>query len=212
MCLIFSALLSFLFTWSLSSAMNNRIMMKKNNFENLISDTIIIQPKDSVKNKLIEEVENYIYANFPKAHKTIPTSLVEIGLEHKIDIMFMMAQTQIETHYGTLGAGRESSRRSLFGVANRKYDSYEKAISDYVSVLKKSYLTRSRTEKHLMRNYTTVSGKRYAENPNYEVDLKGAYTSINKKTRIKSLQEEYHKFDEKERKTLLCYDENMKEV
>ena len=212
MCLFISALLSCLFTWSLLPAMNNRLTIDKNEMNDSVTNTILISPKDSVKTKLIEEVEGYIFANFPKTHKTIPTTLVEIGLEHKIDILFMMAQTQIETHYGTLGAGRETSRRSLFGVANRKYNSYEKAINDYVSILKKSYLTRSRTEKHLMRNYTTTNGKRYAENPNYEVDLKGAYTNINKKTRIKLLQEEYHKFVEEEEKTFLCYDNKIKEV
>lgn len=177
--------------------------------EVVLSDSIEVTPKvdpmDSIKNKLIEEAENYILSNFPKAKKTLPTALVESGLEHEIDIVFMMAQTQIETHFGTLGAGREVSRRSLFGVAVKRYDSYENAIQDYIALLKKSYLTKGRTEKHLMQRYTTTRGGRYAENPNYEVDLRGAYALISRNTNIDSLQKEYNRLNvekKEEEKTL----------
>lgn len=155
-----------------------------------------VNPRDSIKNELILEVENYIFSRFPKAHETIPTSIVENGLEHEVDILFMMAQTQIETHFGTLGAGRETSRRSLFGVAIRKYNSYSNAVVDYIAILKKNYLTRGRTEQHLMQKYTTRGGARYAENPRYEIELRGAYSDINKKTKIKLLQDEYRNYEE----------------
>lgn len=151
----------------------------------------LISPKDSIKNELIDEVESYIFDNFPKTHKTIPTSIVENGLEHEIDICFMMAQTQLETQFGTLGAGRESSRRSLFGVAIKKYSTYDKAVEDYIAILKKSYLTKARTEQHLMRNYTTTKGGRYASNPTYESELRKTYNDIAKKTKIKNLQNMY---------------------
>ena len=169
----------------------------RNEETRVLIDTVnvvpLISPKDSIKNKLIEQVENYIYRSFPKTNKTIPTLLVEIGLQNEVDISFMMAQTQIETSFGTAGAGRETSRRSLFGVAKRKYSTYDDAISDYVALLKKSYLTKGRTEKDLMRRYTTVSGYKYAGNPNYEAELRNAYNTINKKTNIGVLQREYKK-------------------
>ena len=163
-----------------------------------IETTPSVNPKDSIKDKLVEEVENYIYGRFPKAHKTIPTSIVENGLESGIDIVFMMAQTQIETSFGTAGAGRETSRRSLFGVAIKKYASYDLAIKDYIDILKKWYLTRGRTEQHLMNRYTTNGGGRYAENPKYEVELKGAYADIKRQTNISSLQTEYRELSKKE--------------
>lgn len=160
-----------------------------------VNDNIIlgqlISPQDSIKNELIDEVNNYIISNFPKTHPTIPISIVENGLEHEIDILFMMAQTQLETQFGTLGAGRESSRRSLFGVAVKKYSDYDKAVEDYIRILKKSYLTKGRTEQHLMNKYTTTRGGRYASNPNYEVELRKTYKDICKKTDIKRLQDEY---------------------
>ena len=151
----------------------------------------LISPKDSIKNELIDEVESYIFGNFPKTHKVIPTSIVENGLEHEIDICFMMAQTQLETQFGTLGAGRESSRRSLFGIAVRRYSDYDSAIEDYIAILKKSYLTNGRTEQHLMRNYTTTRGGRYASNPTYEIELRRTYNDIERKTKIKDLQDKY---------------------
>ena len=169
----------------------------KNEETKVLIDTVnielLISPKDSIKNQLIEQVENYIYKSFPKTHKTIPTSIVEIGLEKNVDILFMMAQTQIETSFGTAGAGRESSRRSLFGVAKRKYSSYNDAIDDYVALLKKSYLAMGRTEQDLMRRYTTVSGYKYAGNPNYEAELRNTYSIIKKRTDIKKLQDKYRK-------------------
>ena len=102
----------------------------------------------------------------------------------------MLAQTQLETNFGTLGIGREKSRRSLFGVYAKKYTSYEYAIEDWCNLLHKSYLGKGRTEEHLMNSYTTHSGKRYAENPSYEIYLKSTYKSIVKSTGLKQMQTE----------------------
>ena len=156
-------------------------------------DTVVFGQliKDSIKNELIDEVGNYIFKNYPKTHKDVPMLIVENGLEHDIDILFMMAQTQQETGYGTLGAGRESSRRSLFGVAVRKYNNYENAVVDYIRLLKKSYLTNGRTEQHLMKKYVTSRGGRYAGDPNYEATLRKTYLNISKQTKIKELQNKY---------------------
>lgn len=151
--------------------------------------------KDSLKNELINETNRYINSITQKAHDSLPKFLVENALIHNIDIMFMLAQTQIETIFGTVGAGRESSRRSLFGIAIRKYTNYEHAINDYCKLLKKSYLTKGRTEHHLMRKYTTTRGGRYAENPNYENELRNTYNQISRITRLKHLQEEYKLID-----------------
>jgi hypothetical protein len=147
--------------------------------------------KDSIKNELIDEVENYIFNNYPKTHKDVSTLIVENGLENDIDILFMMAQTQQETGYRTLGAGREKSRRSLFGVAVRKYTNYENAVVDYIRILKKSYLTKGRTEQHLMKRYVTTNGGRYASDPNYEATLRKTYNNISRQTKIKELQNKY---------------------
>lgn len=200
--LFFGLFLCSLFTTSMPTKTYGE-NVKENSENDSVVTAELVDPMDSIKRELITEVENYVFTNFPKVNKTIPTAIVENGLEHEVDILFMMAQTQIETHYGTLGAGRETSRRSLFGVALRKYESYEKAIKDYIAILKKNYLTRGRTEQHLMRRYTTTRGGRYAENPNYEVELRGAYNNIDKKTNIKLLQEKYKKINLEKRTAML---------
>jgi len=153
-----------------------------------------IQIKDSIQNELINEVSQYVKTQAPKSHEFIPMYLVQAGLDNNIDICFMMAQTQIETCYGTTGAGREISRRSMFGVIKRHYPNYEESINHYCEVLKKYYLVKGRTEQHLMTKYVTGTGGRYAENPRYEIELRTAYNQIKRTTNIHSLQEEYNKF------------------
>jgi flagellum-specific peptidoglycan hydrolase FlgJ len=158
-------------------------------------DTVIDNDiiKDSIKNEIIQEVAKYIKTKTSKSHEFIPKYLVHAGLSNNIDICFMMAQTQIETNYGTLGAGRESSRRSMFGVIKRNYPDYESAINHYCEVLKKYYLVKGRTEQHLMTKYVTSKGGKYAGDPNYEKSLKTAYNSIKRSTKIYSLQQEYYR-------------------
>ena len=145
---------------------------------------------DSTYAAVLKVTANYINKQAPKAHNDLPKYLLDAALEYDIDLCFMMAQTQLETNFGTLGAGREKSRRSLFGVYTKKYTSYEYARDDWCNLLNKSYLGKGRTEEHLMNSYTSHSGKRYAENPSYEISLKSTYKSIVKSTGLKQMQTE----------------------
>lgn len=155
-----------------------------------IETPIVNEEYDSTYAAVLKVATNYINKQAPKAHNDLPKYLLDAALEHDIDLCFMMAQTQLETNFGTLGAGREKSRRSLFGVYAKKYTSYEYAINDWCNLLHKSYLGKGRTEEHLMNSYTTHSGKRYAENPSYEISLKLTYKSIVKSTGLKQMQTE----------------------
>ena len=150
-----------------------------------------IQKKQQIADELIVEVSKYVKSRTSKADQFIPKYIVQAGLANDIDICFMLAQTKIETTFGTAGAGRPISRRSLFGVAVRRYSNYESAVNDYCALLKKSYLVKGRTEQHLMTRYVTGTGGRYAGNPNYETELRRAYNDIKRLTNIYSLQEEY---------------------
>ena len=161
--------------------------------QNVITNIDTIQTKDNIKNELISEVSKYVKKQAPHSHQFIPKYLVQAGISNNIDICFMMAQTQIETCYGTTGAGRETSRRSMFGVIKRKYPNYEEAINHYCEVLKRYYLVKGKTEQHLMVKYTTRTGGKYAGDPYYERSLRAAYNHIKRTTNIYSLQEEYKK-------------------
>ena len=153
-------------------------------------ETPVNKEYDSTYAAVLKVTANYINKQAPKAHNDLPKYLLDAALEYDIDLCFMMAQTQLETNFGTLGAGREKSRRSLFGVYTKKYTSYEYAIDDWCNLLHKSYLGKGRTEEHLMNSYTSHSGKRYAENPSYEISLKSTYKSIVKSTGLKQMQTE----------------------
>ena len=142
---------------------------------------------DSIYSALVDEMNGYIKTKAPKVDTIIPKQMVDKSIDNDIDLCFMMAQTELETRYGTLGAGRTTSRRSLFGVYNKKYISYELAIDDYCKLLNKYYIGRGRTEQHLLNNYVTHSGSRYAENPNYENELRKIYNHIVNKTSINKL-------------------------
>lgn len=155
-----------------------------------IETPIINKEYDSTYAAVLKATANYINKQAPKAHNDLPKYLLDAALEYDIDLCFMMAQTQLETNFGTLGVGREKSRRSLFGVYMKKYTSYEYAIDDWCNLLNKSYLGKGRTEEHLMNSYTSHSGKRYAENPSYEISLKSTYKSIVKSTGLKQMQTE----------------------
>jgi hypothetical protein len=108
-----------------------------------------------------------------------------------------MSQTQLETNYGTVGAGRENSKRSLFGVGiyegttMKAYPNYDVAVQSYIDLLKKSYLVKGRDEHFLMNNYINSSGYRYAEDLTYEAKLKQTYNTIKRNTKIHALQLEY---------------------
>ena len=155
-----------------------------------IETPVINKEYDSTYAAVLKVTANYINKQAPKAHNDLPKYLLDAALEYDIDLCFMMAQTQLETNFGTLGAGREKSRRSLFGVYTKKYTSYEYAIDDWCNLLHKSYLGKGRTEEHLMNSFTSHSGKRYAENPSYEISLKSTYKSIVKSTGLKQMQTE----------------------
>ena len=146
--------------------------------------------RDSIKKQLIDEINIYLKKQSPNAHPTIASSIVNHGLNYEIDICFIMGQTQIETNFGVAGVGKESSRRSLFGVIKKKYHSYDAAIEDYSKLLKKSYLVKGRTEQDLMKNYITGSGYRYASDKDYEVRLTRTYNKIKNSTKIYELQQQ----------------------
>lgn len=146
---------------------------------------------------LINEVDSFINVQAKTAHKDLPEIIVKKCLHEGLDICFVMSQTQLETNYGTVGAGRESSKRSLFGVGIyegtklKAYPNYDVAVQSYIDLLKKSYLVKGRDEHFLMNNYINSSGYRYAEDLTYEAKLKQTYNIIKKNTKIHSLQLEY---------------------
>lgn len=151
-----------------------------------------VLPHDSIRLEMINQVNGYITTKTRGKHDPkLAEYLVDNSIKYDIDLCFMMSQTQIETCFGTAGAGRPSSRRSLFGVIKKRYNNYNEAIEDYCKLLRKSYLVKGRTEQDLMRRYVTGSGYRYAGSLTYERELSKNYKDICRLTSLNILQTNY---------------------
>lgn len=121
-------------------------------------DTTQLQTKNTYSetfNQLVVEVNKYV------KNMEISKSLVQNSLQHGIDLIFMMAQTSVETDYGRAGTGRPH-KKSLFGVnINYGKKTYDYAINDYCLRVKTKYMCGIKTEKDLMKRYTTPNGAAY---------------------------------------------------
>jgi len=144
------------------------------------------------------EVDNYIKSIAPTS-KLSGKDIVEKCLEYNIDIAFVLAQGQIESHYGTTGTARKTN--SVFNVgaydghsANKQnkngfgFNNPNDSIEPYLILLTNEYLVNGKTEYDLMNNYINYLCMRYASNKNYERMLKSVYNKIKKTTNIYDLQ------------------------
>ena len=153
---------------------------------------------------LATEVENYIT-------DVAPTSaidalvLVDACSKYNVDIRFVLAQAQIESHFGTKGTARKTN--SVFNVGAFDGDSAETqkkngfgfshpnhSIEPYLILLTEDYLVDGKTESVLLEKFVNKSGKRYASNTNYEAMLKECIEKIDSLTTISYLQDEYNMY------------------
>lgn len=149
------------------------------------------------KSELVTEVQNYIDYIAPTSNLR-GFNLVEASEKYQIDIKFMLAQGQIESHFGTKGLARQTN--SVWNVLafdslsykeiskKGKYQHPNMSIEPYCELLKEKYLV-NKSEHDLMIRFVNVHGKRYATDPNYEISLSNQYNTIKSTTKIDSLQD-----------------------
>lgn len=145
---------------------------------------------------LVNEVQNYINSVAPSSNLR-GYAIVEECEKYGIDICFVLAQGEIESHFGTKGIA--SKLNSVFNVGiydgktieeiNNKYkfDYPNESIEPYLKLLIDRYLV-NKTEDDLMRKFVDINNKRYASNPNYEIMISERYKFIVENTKIA----EYH--------------------
>lgn len=151
-----------------------------------------------LKQLLINEVNSYIKTIAPTS-KLTGECIVDKCLYYNIDIAFVLAQGQIESHYGTAGTAKNTN--SVFNIgaydghsANKQrkngfgFDYPDDSVEPYLKVLINDYLVNGKTEYDLMSNYVNYLNMRYASNKNYERMLKSVYNKIKKATNIYDLQ------------------------
>lgn len=149
------------------------------------------------KIQLTKEVQSYI-------DKVAPTSnvrgyaIVDECEKYNINICFVLAQAEIESHFGTKGLG--SKFNNVFNVdvhdkvkgkkdMNKKYiyQYPNQSIEPYLQLLTTKYLV-NKLESDLLVKYVDINGSRYATDVNYEEKLRSKYNSIVDNTNIVKLQ------------------------
>ena len=147
------------------------------------------------KSQLVDEVQNYI-------NTVAPTSdlraciLVDACEKYNIEVKFVLAQGELESHFGTKGLASKTNSVWNVGAYDgyyysnimtiHKYPHPNMSIEPYLKLLYKKYLTYE-TEEGLLRNFVDHDGNRFASDKNYEERLSYKYKYIGNNTRIDSL-------------------------
>lgn len=159
---------------------------------------INIPPAEEIyRDSLVSEVDKYITSSSPRSNLSAEV-LVDLCLQYDFDITFALAQGQIESGLGVYGASRRTS--SVWNVGHydnmstqdvirsgRGYAHPDESIEPYIVLVKNKYLGNRRTVDDLLRNYTSLSGHRYASDGTYEVKLRATYNQIKQSTNIYKL-------------------------
>ena len=166
--------------------------------QTIATDTVT-NPSDSIRSELVRQTNAYISQKFPKS-KLTGEALVMACEKHDFDICFALAQAEIESGLGTAGKARRTNSPWNVGAWDGRsvqtmnklgygYSHPDQSIEPYIELVKTKYLGNKRTIDDLMVRYTTISGKRYAADPNYERSLRSTYHRICAKTTLRELQD-----------------------
>lgn len=161
---------------------------------------------DGAKANLVEAVDNYIQDCAPMSCLS-GLKIVEASDEYNIDIIFILAQGEIESHFGTRGVAFKTN--SVFNVfsydgvsaahinkSGRGYKHPDDSVIPYLKLLKTHYLVNGKAEEDMFNKFINSAGKRYASDPNYESKLFNKYTKIKSDTtyNIYPLCKKYNKY------------------
>jgi len=162
---------------------------------------------NSVKEKfsiqLVSEVEKYILDKAPNC-KLSPDYLVEKCIEYDTDIVFVLAQALLESHFGT--KGKAAVTNSIWNVGTYDdgqilytYETPDESLEPYLKLINEKYLinitprgdTIYKDLGHLVqdRGYINYNGNRFASAKGYENSLRKLMIMIDMETSIKFYQE-----------------------
>ena len=133
----------------------------------------------SSKDSLVTAIDNYIITTAPES--TVDgLFLLNKCQEYNVDLVFILAQATLESHFGTTGIAKKTN--SVFNVgaydgkssstisSKYKYENPNLSIDPYLTLLNDSYLE-GKSEEELLNNFVNKHGKRYASYKNYEKEL-----------------------------------------
>lgn len=147
------------------------------------------------KNELINSVNKYIKSVAPKSELS-GEIVVELCLKYDVDLVFVLAQGKIESHFGTKGLANKTN--SVWNVGSfdgatyskvskkNKYETPNHSTEPYLKLLTSNYLV-NKTTNDLLKKFVNKNNKRYATSLLYEKELNYVYNKINKHTDIGKL-------------------------
>ena len=158
----------------------------------------------ATKEKCVNNIQHYIDSVAPNSSLNA-IEVLDACEEYNIDIVFVLAQAQLESHFGTTGVayktnsvwnvmaydGRtaEDMNRNGHGFKHPDY-----SIRPYLQLLCNNYLGEEKTEYDLLRKFESLQGKRYASDKNYEKKLTDIYNRMMESTNIFDDYQEYKKY------------------
>ena len=159
---------------------------------------------DGIKDRIVTDIDNYIDSVAPE-NGLNGIRLFELCDEYNVDVRFVMAQAQVESHFGTKGMASKTNivwnvktydGDTLEDIKRRKahYKHPDESIEPYLKLLVNDYLVNGKTEEDMFIEFINFDNKRYASNHNYENMLLTVYNRINENTNLKQLLKEYNKY------------------
>lgn len=152
---------------------------------------------------LVDETQRYIDSVAPSSCLRAIV-VVDNCLKYDIDVCFVLAQGQKESHFGTQGLARKTnSVWNVFAFDGKtidqihkdgKYGSPDESVEPYMKLLSSRYLV-NKTEYDLLDEYVDVHGKRYASDENYETALTAIFGRIKQQTKIDAYSQQLKKYD-----------------
>ena len=156
----------------------------------------------SSKDSLVTAIDNYIITTAPES--TVDgLFLLNKCQEYNVDLVFVLAQATLESHFGTTGIAKKTN--SVFNVgaydgksshtisSKYKYENPNLSIDPYLTLLNDSYLE-GKSEEELLNNFVNKHGKRYASYKNYEKELQIIIKKIEDTTDIPKAYSKFLKY------------------
>ena len=153
----------------------------------------------AAKDELVEAVDTYISSIAP-ASTMNGLAFVEKCDKYNVDIRFVLAQAQLESHFATTGLGGKMNSAFNVGAFDgkgtahmTKYKHPDFSIEPFLQLITTHYLVDGKTESDMMKNYVNTEGKRYATFEGYEDKLFKIYSTIVTNTNITAAYNSYKK-------------------
>ena len=139
------------------------------------------------KEKLVKE---YISNILSKHGKTLSDlrfntdNLVLASYQYDYDLPLLLAQLQMESHFGTTKRAQRTNSMFSIGAYDDgrdvvKYADQDSSIIPFIKIIKRDYLMNGKKDiDQLLQNFVNHNGNRYASNPKYERDLVKIRNSI----------------------------------